>query len=145
MQNKKTVYVITIITVLLGYLALIGQAQARGAGAAAASAAAARSASTTATTNSAVVIAAGSAALLASSNSTATEYKTNDPLVVTCDKEQVRKAKAWQGLCEEATTMSNSYCPILSYQRYCTPANRQDVEGLEPVKSHYENVFKEAE
>jgi len=87
-------------------------------------------------------IAIGAGAAVHPPQKETTIERTNDPLVVICNEAQAVNAFAWQKFCERDTTLPSSYCPILSYQRFCDSASRAETRGLKPLRPHYQNVFR---
>lgn len=64
----------------------------------------------------------------------------NDYLLTICTPAQAQTALAWQTVCHAGKDFGRM-CPVLSYQRYCEPATAKDVQGLQPLKPQYRNVF----
>jgi hypothetical protein len=63
------------------------------------------------------------------------------PYLTICNSEEFAKAQEWQVACKSSKDVQSNMCPILSYFRYCKPANVDEVQGLKPAKSNYQNVF----
>jgi len=63
------------------------------------------------------------------------------PYLTICNSEEFAKAQEWQVACKSSKDVQSNMCPILSYFRYCKPATADEVKGLKPAKSTYQNVF----
>jgi hypothetical protein len=63
------------------------------------------------------------------------------PLLTMCTSAQYYKAQLWQADCASLKDVKTSYCPLLSYFRYCQEATPDDVKGLQPIKEKYHNIF----
>lgn len=63
------------------------------------------------------------------------------PYLTVCNSEEFAKAQEWQVACKSSKDVQSNMCPILSYFRYCKPATTDEVQGLKPAKSNYQNVF----
>lgn len=68
------------------------------------------------------------------------EVAVATPLLTVCTKGELAQAKAWQRDCRELDTINASYCPLLSYFRYCKEAEPADVAGLMPAGPRYRHV-----
>lgn len=77
------------------------------------------------------------------SASEATSVKVATPLLTVCSADELKKAQLWQEDCKniESEFVNSSYCPILSYFRFCKEASVEDVQGLKPVKEGYRHIF----
>lgn len=64
-------------------------------------------------------------------------------MLTICNREQAQTALAWQTVCvsDKKRSFRSNMCPIMSYLRYCQPATIKEVNGLQPVKPNYNNVF----
>lgn len=63
------------------------------------------------------------------------------PYLTVCNSEEFAKAQEWQVACKSSKDVQSNMCPILSYFRYCKPATADEVQGLKPAKTTYQNVF----
>lgn len=72
-------------------------------------------------------------------------YNAKYPLLTVCTEEQLDMALKWQKDCmnnvKDMEIETRTYCPVLSYFRYCKQATVDEVEGLNPVKPTYKNVY----
>jgi len=77
------------------------------------------------------------------SASEATPVKVATPLLTVCSVDELKKAQLWQEDCKniDSEFVTVSYCPILSYFRFCKEASVEDVQGLKPVKEGYRHIF----
>lgn len=77
-----------------------------------------------------------------SSNASAGErVQVATPLLTICSAEQFKQAKAWQSDCKNLQDISGSYCPLLSYFRFCKEATPDEVRGLKRAGENYRHVF----
>lgn len=109
-----------------------------------------RSPTTSSSSNSAslvpLYVAAGALGLAATHSSTsqassASPVQVATPLLTVCTIEEVAKAKAWQEDCKQLDEVQETYCPLLSYFRYCHEAAPGDIRGLKPVSDRYRHVY----
>lgn len=81
----------------------------------------------------------------ANDNDSFPRYNAKYPLLTVCTEEQLDMALKWQKDCmnnvKDMEIETRSYCPVLSYFRYCKQATVDEVEGLNPVKPTYKNVY----
>jgi hypothetical protein len=67
------------------------------------------------------------------------------PFLTACSAEQYSKALAWQEDCKNISDVkeeySKSYCPIMSYLRYCDEITKEEALKLKPLKPHYKHVY----
>jgi hypothetical protein len=77
----------------------------------------------------------------ASDASSASPVQVATPLLTICSAEEVAKAKAWQEDCNQLNEVQETYCPLLSYFRYCHEAAPADIQGLKPVSERYRHVY----
>lgn len=60
-------------------------------------------------------------------------------LLTECSFQQYRQAVSFQETCKDSGEIDPTYCPLLSYFRYCDPA--KSTTGLVPIKPNYKNVY----
>jgi hypothetical protein len=81
------------------------------------------------------------------SSSAATAVEVATPLLTACTVEQVAKAEDWQADCKKIieqdsdSGLDSSYCPLLSYFRYCDEITPEEAIKLRPLKEGYKHVF----
>lgn len=67
------------------------------------------------------------------------------PFLTACTADQYAKALAWQDDCKNISDVkeeySKSYCPIMSYFRYCEEITKEEALKLKPLKPHYKHVY----
>lgn len=67
------------------------------------------------------------------------------PFLTACTAEQYSKALAWQADCQNIADVkseySKSYCPIMSYFRYCEEITKEEALKLKPLKPTYKHVY----
>lgn len=80
-------------------------------------------------------------------SSAATAVEVATPLLTACTVEQVAKAEDWQTDCKKIieqdsdSGLNSSYCPLLSYFRYCDEITPEEAIKLRPLKDGYKHVF----
>lgn len=82
-----------------------------------------------------------------SASSTAKAVEVATPLLTACTREQAAKAESWQADCrniireDSESGLDSSYCPILSYFRYCDEITPEEASKLKPLKEQYKHIF----
>ncbi|QTH80431.1 hypothetical protein PA10_00233 [Pseudomonas phage pPa_SNUABM_DT01] len=77
----------------------------------------------------------------ASTPGTVEKVDVATPMLTKCTQEQFQQAKLWQQDCKQLEDISDRYCPILSYFRYCKEAQPDEIKELKQAGPNYKHVY----